>query len=101
MTDFHLFIFPRALAFQKKKSPVLSFLTLKSSRYEKWLECLHWQYFDAVLIYLTMKSSLTFQLSLHLGCYVLGAFAIAEVAIMLYKYIGEESKLLFCSILRR
>ncbi len=37
----------------------------------------------------TMKSSLTFQVSLHLGSYLLGFFAILEVAMMVYKYIGR------------
>ncbi len=35
-----------------------------------------------------MKSSLTFQLSLYLGSYVIALFAILEVTIMIYKFVG-------------
>ena len=34
-----------------------------------------------------MKSSLTFQMILHLGAYLIGGFVILEFAIMLYKAI--------------
>ncbi len=36
-----------------------------------------------------MKSSLMFQMSLHLGSYLLAFFAVLEAAVMVYKYIGE------------
>ena len=37
-----------------------------------------------------MKSSLTFQMSLHLGVYLIGGFAVIEVAMLVYKNIGKK-----------
>ena len=36
-----------------------------------------------------MKSSLTFQVLLHLGSYYFGAFAVIEFLLLIYKYIGN------------
>ena len=38
-----------------------------------------------------MKSSLTFQILLHLGSYYFGAFVLTEVLLLLYKFIGKFS----------
>ena len=38
-----------------------------------------------------MKSSLTFQILLHLGSYYFGAFVLTEVLLLLYKFIGKLS----------
>ena len=38
-----------------------------------------------------MRSSTTFQMLLHLGAYLAAAFAIIEIAIILYKIIGMYS----------
>jgi hypothetical protein len=40
-----------------------------------------------------MRSSLTFQMLLHLGSYLIAGFAIFELAIILYKLIGETVSL--------
>ena len=36
-----------------------------------------------------MRSSTTFQMLLHLGAYLAAAFAVMEIAIILYKIIGK------------
>ena len=36
-----------------------------------------------------MKSSLTFQVLLHLGSYYFAAYVIVEFLLLLYKYIGK------------
>ena len=38
----------------------------------------------------TMRSSTTFQMLLHLGAYLAVAFAVIEIAIILYKIIGMK-----------
>ena len=35
-----------------------------------------------------MRSSTTFQMLLHLGAYLAAAFAVIEIAIILYKIVG-------------
>ena len=37
-----------------------------------------------------MRSSLGFQMSLHLGSYLMAAFGLMEVALLIYKAIGES-----------
>ena len=38
-----------------------------------------------------MRSSTTFQMLLHLGAYLAAAFAVLEIAIILYKIIGKRN----------
>jgi len=40
--------------------------------------------------FISMKSSLTFQVLLHLGSYYFGAYIIIEFLLLLYKYIGKN-----------
>ncbi len=37
-----------------------------------------------------MKSSISYQMALHLGSYAIGCFVIVEFALLLYKTVGES-----------